>query len=286
MKMDFIGAHMSIAGGCVKAWERAEMVGCQSLQIFTKNNMQWEGCALSKETVAAFRKRSAEVHFPVCGHVGYLINLGTNKNPTAHRSIISLAEELERAEQLGLPFLILHPGNHMGAGETAGIKTISSNLRTILKKSPAKKVKIAIETTAGQGTCIGHHFEHLAEIYEQVSIPSRIGFCFDTCHVFAAGYDLSTARGLANTLKEFDHLLGLDKIMAFHFNDSKTGLGSRVDRHEHIGKGHIGIEPFREILNTRAFAKIPKILETPKGPQGREDINNLKVLRGLMRNPA
>ncbi len=283
MKSDLIGAHMSMAGGYVKAWERAENVGCQALQIFTKNNMRWEGNEILQKAATAFRERTASLSFPVCGHASYLINLAAKNNSTARRSLAALADELHRAEVLGLPFLVLHPGNHMGAGEKDGIKTIAANLSAVLKKSPTKKVRIALETTAGQGTCVGHRFEHLAVIYEKVGMPSRIGICFDTCHVFAAGYDIARARGLANTLREFDRLLGLDKILAFHFNDSKTGLGSRVDRHEHIGKGHIGIEPFKEILNTRAFARLPKILETPKGINGREDINNLKVLRGLVR---
>ncbi len=283
MKLDLIGAHMSMAGGYLKAWDRANLVGCQAMQIFTKNNMQWEGTVIPEHVAKAFRQKTASQKFPVCGHVGYLINLGAKNNLTARRSLVSLADELLRAETLGLPFIVLHPGNHMGAGEKEGIKTIAKNLAAVLKKTPVKKVRIALETTAGQGTCIGYRFEHLAEIYEKVGMPSRIGFCFDTCHVFAAGYDISHARGLATAFKEFDQLLGLDKILAFHFNDSKTGLGSRVDRHEHIGKGHIGMEPFKEILNTRAFAKMPKILETPKGIDGREDINNLKVLRALIR---
>ena len=283
MKADFIGAHMSMAGGYFKAWDRAEAVGCQALQIFTKNNMRWESSPMSDLAVASFRERSKELRFPACAHAGYLINLGAKNNVTARRSQIALLDELQRAETLGLPILVLHPGSHMKAGEKEGIKTITNNLRSILKKSSAKKVKIALETTAGQGSSMGHKFEQLSAIYEQVNMPSRLGFCFDTCHVFAAGYDISHPRGLANTFKEFDHLLGLDKIWIFHFNDSKTGLGSRVDRHEHIGKGHIGIEPFKEILNTKAFAKIPKILETPKGPSGHEDINNLKVLRSLLR---
>jgi deoxyribonuclease IV len=282
MKCDFIGAHMSVAGGFTKAWDRGEAVGCHAIQIFTKNNMQWEAPLLAQRIAEDFQKRSKLLKFPVCGHAGYLINLGAFENPTAKRSLISLADELSRAEELGLPFLVLHPGSHLGAGEAAGIQTISKNLKAVLKKSSTKKVKIALETTAGQGNCLGHRFEHLAEIYERVGMPSRIGFCFDTCHVFAAGYDISRARGLANTFKEFDKLIGLEKILAFHFNDSKTGLGSRVDRHDHIGKGHIGIEPFREILNTPAFSKLPKILETPKGDEGREDITNLKVLRSLI----
>lgn len=283
MKTDCIGAHMSMAGGFAKAWERAEAVGCQALQVFTKNNMQWSSGPIPTAAAAVFRERTAALNFPVCGHAGYLINLGSTKNPTARRSLVALADELERSEALGLPFLVLHPGNHMGAGEKAGIRTIASNLRAVLRKSPARKVRIALETTAGQGTCVGHRFEHLADIFERVDMPSRIGFCFDTCHVFAAGYDISKARGLASTLGEFDRRLGLEKILGFHFNDSKTGLGSRVDRHENIGKGHIGIEPFKEILNTHAFAKIPKILETPKGVDGRADVHNLKILRGFIR---
>lgn len=283
MKSDFLGAHMSMAGGYGKAWDRALAVGCQSLQIFTKNNMQWEGSAIPESVASQFRKRTAELQLPVCAHASYLINLGSRNISTTRRSLAALSDELVRAETLGLPFIVLHPGNHMGAGEQAGIQVIATHLASVLKKTSAKKVKIALETTAGQGTCVGHRFEHLAAISEKTGMPSRIGFCFDTCHVFAAGYDIAHARGLANTLREFDRLLGLDRILAFHFNDSKTGLGSRVDRHQHIGKGHIGLGPFKEILNTRAFAMIPKILETPKGDKGREDITNLKVLRGLMR---
>ncbi len=272
-----------MAGGYGKAWDRALAVGCQALQIFTKNNMQWEGPSIPEKAAEQFRKRTAELKLPVCGHASYLINLGAQNISTAKRSLEALSDELIRAEALGIPFVVLHPGSHMGAGEEAGINIIATNLMTVLKKSPVKKVKLALETTAGQGTGIGHRFEHLAAIYEKVGLPSRIGFCFDTCHVFAAGYDIAHARGLASTLSDFDRLLGLDKILAFHFNDSKTGLGSRVDRHQHIGKGHIGIGPFKEILNTRAFAKIPKILETPKGDNGRDDVTNLKVLRGLIR---
>jgi deoxyribonuclease IV len=283
MASDLIGAHMSIAGGFTRAWDRAQAVGCQALQVFTKNNMQWEASPIKDSLVAAFRERTAALKFPVCGHAGYLINLGAPAGATATRSLKSLIDELERAEALGLPFLVLHPGSHMGQGEETGIKTVAKNLKTVLKNCQAKKVRVALETTAGQGNCLGHRFEHLAEIAEQVGMPSRIGYCFDTCHVFAAGFDISRPRGLATTLKEFDRLLGLENILAFHFNDSKTGLGSRVDRHEHIGKGHIGIEPFKEILNTRAFTKVPKILETPKTDDGRADMNNLKVLRGLIR---
>ncbi len=283
MKSDLIGAHMSMAGGYLKAWERALAVGCQSLQIFTKNNMQWNAVAVNGKAAEEFRKKTRELKLPVCAHASYLINLGSTNSQTARRSLNALSDELQRAETLGIPFLVLHPGSHMGAGEQAGLKAIASNLASVLKNCRAKKVRVALETTAGQGNTIGHRFEQLAAVCEKVDMPSRLGFCFDTCHVFAAGYDIAKPRGLANTFKDFDRLLGLENILAFHFNDSKTGLGSHVDRHQHIGKGHIGIEPFREILRTRAFSMVPKILETPKGDNGREDINNLKVLRSLFR---
>ncbi len=283
MKPDFIGAHMSMAGGFLKAWERADDAGCQALQVFTKNNMQWHGPAIPEVSAAAFKKHTVARRLPACGHASYLINLGATNAATLQKSKAALLDELHRAEQLGLPLLVLHPGNHMGAGEKKGLTTIAASLRSVLEQCPRNRVKIALETTAGQGTGLGCRFEHLAEIDHQVGLRSRIGFCFDTCHVFAAGYDISRAKGLTATIKEFDQLLGLKRILAFHFNDSKCGLGSRVDRHEHIGKGHIGIEPFREILNTRAFENVPKILETPKGPAVRADANNLKLLRSLIR---
>lgn len=281
MTSDCIGAHMSMAGGYVKAWERATTVGCQALQIFTKNNMQWKAAPLSREGALAFRRRTAELKHPACGHACYLVNVAATKASIVQRSRATLLDELRRADMLGLPFLVLHPGNHMGAGEEAGIVAAAASLRWVLDQSRPSRVKIAIENTAGQGTGLGFRLEHLAAISEKVGLPSRIGYCFDTCHAFAAGYDISRPRGLAAALRDFDRLLGLDNLLAFHFNDSKCGLGSRVDRHEHIGKGHIGLDPFREIVRTRAFQRIPKILETPKDASGRADSNNLKVLRSL-----
>ncbi|MCC7518690.1 MAG: deoxyribonuclease IV [Verrucomicrobiae bacterium] len=281
MSSDGIGAHMSMAGGYVKAWERATAVGCQALQIFTKNNMRWKAPPLSAEGARAFRRRTAELKHPVCGHACSLINVAAVKPSIAQLSRATLLDEMRRAEALGLPFLVLHPGNHMGAGEDAGLAAAAANIRWALDRSRSSCVKIALENTAGQGTGLGFRFEHLAAIAEKVALSSRVGFCFDTCHAYAAGYDISRPRGLAATLKEFDRLLGLDNLLGFHFNDSKCGLGSRVDRHEHIGKGHIGLDPFREILRTRAFHSTPKILETPKDASGRADTNNLKALRSL-----
>lgn len=281
MTSDCIGAHMSMAGGYVKAWERATAVGCQALQIFTKNNMRWKAPPLSREGARAFRRKTAELKHPACGHAGYLINVAATSAAIAEQSRATLLDEMRRAESLGLLFLVLHPGNHMGAGEQEGLAAAAANIRWALDRTRASRVKIALENTAGQGTGLGFRFEHLAAIAEKVALPSRVGYCFDTCHAFAAGYDISRPRGLAAAFKDFDRLLGLDHLLAFHFNDSKCGLGSRVDRHEHIGKGHIGLDPFREILRTRAFQRIPKILETPKDASGRADANNLKVLRSL-----
>lgn len=272
---------MSVAGGYRQAWNRGLAVGCQSLQIFTRNNRQWRTAPFNRPA-AEFVRRTAELKLPAGGHASYLINLGAPEARTVRRSMAALTDELRYAEWLGLAFLVLHPGCHLGKGEKAGLRTIATNLATVLRNCPARRIRVALETMAGQGTCLGHRFEHLAAISEKVGMPSRLGFCFDTGHVFAAGYDISKARGLANAFREFDRQLGLDQILVFHFNDSKTGLGSRVDRHQHIGKGHIGLEPFREILNTRAFARIPKILETPKGEEGREDVTNLRVLRSLL----
>lgn len=281
MTSDCIGAHMSMAGGYIKAWERATAVGCHALQIFTKNNMQWKAAPLSRESALAFQRLTVKLKHPACGHACYLVNIAATKASLLQRSRITLLDELRRADMLGLPFLVLHPGNHMGAGEEAGISTAAASLRWVLDQSRPSRVKIAIENTAGQGTGLGFRLEHLAAIAEKVGLPSRIGYCFDTCHAFAAGYDISRPRGLAATLRDFDRLLDLDNLLAFHFNDSKCGLGSRVDRHEHIGKGHIGLDPFREIVRTRAFQRVPKILETPKDASGRADSNNLKVLRSL-----
>ena len=284
--MDYIGSHMSVAGGYLMAWERLQLVQGQALQIFTKNNLQWKASPIPPDEAKAFRVHSAQQKHPVCGHASYLINLGAINPVTLKQSCESLIHEIERAEQLGLPSLVLHPGNHMGAGEAEGIKSIAHNLRNALDATADHKVKIALETTAGQGTCMGHRLEHLEALFEAVDRPKRIGFCFDTCHVFAAGYDLSKPEGFDSTLLEFDRRLGLEKILVFHFNDSKTGLGSRVDRHEHIGKGHIGLHPFREILNHPSFSSVPKILETPKDTAGQNDRNNLKLLRSLVKKTA
>jgi deoxyribonuclease-4 len=220
----------------------------------------------------------------VFGHTGYLINLAAT-NPDFHaRSVRSLREELVRAEQLGLPFLVLHPGAHMGAGIEAGLARVVSSLDQIFAETPDNPVRIALEITAGQGSTLGRTFEELAYLLEHVERTERLCVCLDTAHLFAGGHDISTAAGVKGTFAKFDKLIGRDRLAALHLNDSKTALDSRVDRHEHIGKGRIGLEPFRFIMQQPRFRKIPKVLETPKGKEMKEDVENMDVLRALMKD--
>src|SRR4029077_10168150 len=218
----------------------------------------------------------------VFGHANYLINLAPT-NPQFHaNSIRALAEELVRADQLELPFLVLHPGAHLGAGEEPGLEKIVDSVDEVFRGIPKVRTKIALEITAGQGSCIGHRFEHLAHIIANVREPERLCVCLDTAHVFAAGYELATEKLTKRMFAEFDRIVGLKNLVALHLNDSKTARGSRVDRHEHIGKGQIGLEAFRFIIRDRRFRKIPKVLETPKGKELKEDVENMQTLRGLV----
>ena len=278
-----IGAHMSIAGGVALAIDRALSVGCTATQIFVKNNMQWFAAApFTDAELEAFHQhpRRNELR-SVFGHSGYLINLAAANPEFAEKSRRALDEELSRANQLGLPFLVLHPGAHMGAGEEAGLSKIVAGLDAVLAILPAVKTRVALETTAGQGSSLGHTFEQLAWIIEHSAFPNRLCVCADTAHLFAAGYDISTEAGAAKTFEEFDRIIGLDRLVAVHCNDSKVALGSHVDRHEHLGKGKIGLAPFRFLMSDAQFAAIPKVLETPKGKELAEDRVNLEVLRGL-----
>ena len=273
---------MSIRGGASMAIERARSIGCTAMQVFVKNNMQWFARPLTREEIRAFLNHVQRGELlSVFGHANYLINLAAT-NPQFHaNSIRALAEELVRADQLELPFLVLHPGAHLGAGEEAGLKKIADSVDEVFRKIPKVKTKIALEITAGQGSCIGHRFEHLAHIIANVREPERLRVCLDTAHLFAAGYDISSESGVKKTFHEFDRVIGRDRLVAIHVNDSKTGRGSRVDRHEHIGKGRIGLDAFRFIMQSPRFRKIPKVLETPKGKDLAEDVINLKTLRRL-----
>jgi len=278
-----LGAHMSIGGGIHRAIERSRSIDCTAMQIFVKNNMQWFARPLLKEEIKAFldHAQRKELH-AAFAHANYLINLAAT-NPQFHaNSLRALSEELIRADQLELPFLVMHPGAHLGAGEEAGLEKIVASLDAIWAVIPKVKTKIALETTAGQGSCLGNKFEHLAAIIENVRELERLCVCLDTAHVFEAGYDIGSEAGVKKMFREFDRVIGLDRLAALHLNDSKTALGSRVDRHEHIGKGQIGLDAFRVIMRDRRLRKIPKVLETPKGKDLAEDVANLKTLRGLL----
>jgi len=278
-----IGAHMSIAGGVALAIDRALSVHATAMQIFVKSNMQWFAAApFTEAELRAFHEhpRRGEVR-SVFGHSGYMINLAAANPEFAEKSRRALAEELLRADQLGLPFLVLHPGAHMGAGEAEGLAKIVAGLDAVFEKLPKVKTRVALETTAGQGSSLGHTFEQLAWILKHAAQPNRLCVCVDTAHLFAAGYDISTEAGARETFERFEEIVGLKHLVALHCNDSKTGLGSRVDRHEHLGKGKIGLAPFEFLMRDPRFAAIPKVLETPKGKDLAEDRENLAVLRGL-----
>jgi len=278
-----LGAHMSISGGVHIAIERARSIDCTAMQMFVKNNMQWFARPLTRDEVRAFveHRQRAEL-LSIFAHANYLINLAAT-NPLFHaNSIRALSKELASANQLELPFLVLHPGAHRGAGEEAALAKIIASINKVFRKIPKVKTKIALETTAGQGSCVGHRFEHLAHIIDNVREPERLCICLDTAHLFAAGYDIGTESGIRKTFRGFDRKIGLDRLVAIHLNDSKTGRGSRVDRHEHIGKGKIGLDAFRFIMRDQRLNKIPKVLETPKGKDLREDVMNLQTLRALV----
>ena len=279
-----LGAHMSIAGGVNLAIGRARSIDCTAMQMFVKNNMQWFARPLTRDEIRTFleHQQGSEL-LSIFAHANYLINLAATNGQFHANSIRSLREELIRADQLELPFLVLHPGSHLGAGEEAGLEKIIVSINRVFGKIPKVKTRIALETTAGQGSCLGNKFEHLAHIIGRVREPERLCVCLDTAHVFAAGYDIGSEASVLRTFRKFDRAVGLDRLVAIHLNDSQTPRGSWVDRHEHIGKGKIGLPAFRFIMRDRRFRKIPKVLETPKGKDLQEDVVNLKTLRRLMK---
>jgi len=278
-----LGAHMSIGGGVHMAIERGRSIDCRAMQMFVKNNMQWFAHPLTPDEIRAFLEhRQRGELLSIFAHANYLINLAAT-NPRFHaNSLRALSEELTRADQLKLPFLVLHPGAHLGAGEEAGLKKIAASIDKVVRKLPNIKTKIALETTAGQGSCLGHTFEQIAFIIDNAREPEQLCVCLDTAHVFAAGYDIGSESATRKMFREFNRVIGRDRLVAIHLNDSKAARGSRVDRHEHIGKGKIGLAAFRFIMRDRRFRKIPKVLETPKGKDLREDVENLTTLRGLL----
>lgn len=279
-----LGAHMSISGGVFNAVLDGKKATCDTVQIFTKSSNQWRAKTLGDEEISRFLGEQQKTGVSVsCAHDSYLINLGSPDKELFKKSIEAFQIELERCQTLKVPCLVMHPGSHVGSGEEVGLKRIAQAFNKLFDSAPDNKTMVCLETTAGQGSNLGYKFEQLAQIIDWIEDKSRIGICLDTCHIFAAGYPLQDEKDYKATISEFDHVLGLDRLKIIHVNDSKKGFGSKVDRHEHIGKGELGLEPFRHILNDKRLLNVPKILETPKGDELLEDIENLKILRSLIR---
>ena len=275
---------MSIAGGVDKALLEGKKVDCDVIQIFTKSSRQWAAQPYSKEEIQSFLTNQKETGITtVVAHDSYLLNLGSPDEGLRKRSIKGFIDEMERCEQLSIPLLIAHPGAHTGAGEEIGIKTIGRSLDEVHISCPGYNVKVALEITAGQGSNLGYRFEQIRSMIDATRESDRLRVCFDTEHAFAAGYDIRNREGYERTFGEFDEIVGVKLLAAFHLNDSKKEFHSRVDRHEHIGKGHIGVEAFRLLMNDERFWGIPMCLETPKGPDLKEDRENLATLRSLIR---
>lgn len=277
---DLIGAHLSTKGGLSTVFERASAVNASAVALFAKNSNQWKGKELTDVDCAAFA--AARTVRPLLTHASYLINLATTNAVFHRKSIAALIDELDRAERLGIHAVVLHPGAHLGAGADAGIDQIARSLDQVHAAIPNHRVITLLETSAGQGTCVGCSFEELGAMIARVDDKRRVGICFDTCHVFAAGYEIRTRDGYQRTIDAMERHVGLENVGAFHLNDSKKPLGSRVDRHQHIGEGEIGLDAFRFLLNDDRFRRVPKVLETPKTVETVSDQRNLAVLRGLI----
>ncbi|MFY9140506.1 MAG: deoxyribonuclease IV [Thermacetogeniaceae bacterium] len=278
------GAHMSIAGGLDQAVWRGQKAGCDTIQLFVKNANRWKAKDLTEKDISDFQQALRETGIePVVAHNSYLINLASPDEDLWLKSLEAMVVEVERCSSLGIPYLVMHPGAHSGAGEEVGLARITNALNEIIKQTENSQVMLLLETTAGQGSVLGGRFEHLAELISNCFYPERLGVCLDTCHIFAAGYDLRTAEACEKTFREFDEFIGFDKLKAIHVNDSKAELGSHRDRHEHIGMGQIGLEGFRWLVNNPLLNPLPMLLETPKGTDLKEDMDNLSLLRSLIK---
>jgi deoxyribonuclease IV len=283
--MVMLGAHMSIAGGYFKAVEAAGRCGMDVVQLFTKNNNQWRAKEIAAENITRFQTalRELKIGEPL-SHASYLINLASGDAALWEKSVAGMVVELDRAEQLGIKYVVVHPGAHPGIEEADGIANVIRGINAVHNRLPKTKSQMLLETTAGQGTSLGHRFEQLAAMLNGVQAPERVGICVDTCHIFAAGYRIVEKKDYLATFRAFEETIGLNKIRAFHLNDSKKDFGSRVDRHEHIGHGKMGLAPFAHLMNDKRFRDIPMYLETPKAMcEGEEwDVVNLRTLRGLI----
>ena len=278
--MPYLGAHMPISDGIESSLYEGKRIGCDVIQIFTHGTTSWYVKSLTEEKIEAFKRARKETGIiPVSVHVVYLINIASSEKRIWRNSVNLLKKEIERTEALDIPYVVMHPGSHKGAGEDKGIENIVRGLKKVIEET-SDKVKILLETTAGQGTSIGYRFEQLAEIMEKVD-SERIGICVDTCHIFAAGYDFRTKQGYERIINEIEDLIGLEYLLLFHVNDSKKDCGLRIDRHMHIGKGMIGKEAIGFFLKDRRFKNHPFILETPK--EDDYDIINLEILRQIIK---
>ena len=278
-----LGSHVSVRGGLHTAFERGMRIGCATMQVFVKNSNQWEGKPLTAEDIENYKTARAKASIdPVVAHASYLINLCAVNPAVLRRSREALEDELRRCEALGMAGLIVHPGAHMGAGEAAGVERVAESIARVHDRTPGFRTLTVLETTAGGGTALGHRFEQLQSIMELVAERSRMAVCADTCHLYAAGYPVDTEAGWERTMRELDETIGLDRLLAFHVNDSKRERGSRVDRHEHIGRGRIGTTCFRMLMNDPRMASIPKILETDKSEDLHEDVENMRMLLSLV----
>jgi deoxyribonuclease-4 len=277
---DLIGAHISTKGGLHTVFERASLIDASAIALFAKNSNQWKGKTMTDDDVALFAKlRTVK---PILTHASYLINLATTTPEFHRKSIEALADELDRAERLGIHAVVLHPGAHLGAGVDKGVDQIARSLDQVHALLPKHQVVTLLETAAGQGSCLGCTFEELGQIIDRVDDKKRVGICVDTCHIFASGYDIRSKDGWERAVDEIDEHVGIEKVGAFHLNDSKKPLGSRVDRHENIGEGEIGVEAFRHVVSDARFRRIPKLLETPKKIEHESDRKNLATLRALL----
>lgn len=276
---DLIGAHISTKGGLHTVFERASAIEATSIALFAKNSNQWKGKEMTDDDVALFSSLRNVV--PILTHASYLINLATTNPLFLEKSIAAMIDELDRAERLGSHAVVLHPGAHLGAGARSGLDQIARSLDQVHAAIPNHEVVTLLETAAGQGSCLGCTFEELGTILDLVDDKQRVGICIDTCHIFAAGYELRTRDGYERTIDDLEKYVGIEHVGAFHLNDSKKGLGSRVDRHQHIGEGELGLEPFRFVVNDPRFARIPKLLETPKTIETVSDQKNIGALRAL-----
>ena len=283
--MSILGAHESIAGGYYKAVETARRLGCDCVQLFTKNNNQWRARELTDDDALLFQAalKEQQITHPLA-HTSYLINLATPDTALWKKSLDAFVVEMCRADRLGIPYVVTHPGAFTTSSEAAGIAAVVRALDEMHRQTRGIRAKCLLETTAGQGSCLGCRFEQLATMIDGARDPDRLGVCVDTCHIFAAGYPLGTPQDYKATMRALDKTVGLSQVRAFHLNDSQKPLGSRVDRHAHIGRGQLGKEPFRFLLNDRRFRQVPMYLETPKGEEKGKDLDmtNLKTLRSLI----